>query len=42
MNDAVSEPALAEEFELCAEPVGQRVLAAANHDRPEEQVALVD
>jgi hypothetical protein len=30
MDDAVSEPALVEEFELCAELVGQRALAAAH------------
>jgi hypothetical protein len=41
MNDAVSEPALVEEFELRADVVEQRALAAAHHDRPEEQMTLV-
>src|ERR1035441_10170270 len=42
MNDAVSDPALVEEFELSADLVPQCALAAAHHDRPEEQMALVD
>ena len=42
MDDAVSEPALVEEVELSADVVGQGALAAAHHDRPEEQMALVD
>ena len=42
INDAVCEPALVEELELSAELVGQRPLAAADHDRSEEQMALVD
>ena len=42
VNHAVSEAALVEEFEPCADVVGQCALAAAHHDRPEEQLALVD
>jgi hypothetical protein len=42
INDTVCEPALVEEFELRAELVGQRPRATADHDRSEEQMALVD
>jgi hypothetical protein len=42
MYDAVSEPALVEEFELRVDVAWQCALAAAHHDRPEEQMALVN
>jgi hypothetical protein len=42
VNDAVSEPALIETFELRADVVCQGALAASHHDREQEQMALVD
>jgi hypothetical protein len=42
MNDAVSEPALIEKLELRADGVWQGALAASQHDRAQEQMALVD
>src|SRR2546428_3815014 len=42
VNDAVSEPALIEKFELRADVVWQGALAASHHDRAQEQMALVD
>jgi hypothetical protein len=42
VNDAVSEPALIEKFELRADVVRQGALAASHHDRAQEQMALVD
>ena len=42
VNDAVSEPALIEKFELRADVVWQGALAASHHDRVQEQMALVD
>jgi hypothetical protein len=41
VNDAVSEPALIEKFELNAHVVGQGALTASDHDRAQEQMALV-
>ncbi len=42
VNDAVSEPALIEKFELRADVVWQRALAGTHRDRTQEQMALVD
>ena len=42
VNDAVAKAALVEQFELGTDVVGQGALAAAHHDRAEEQMALVD
>jgi hypothetical protein len=42
VNDAVSEPAFIEKFELRADVVSQGALAASHHDRAQEQMALVD
>jgi hypothetical protein len=42
VNDAVSEPAFIEKFELRADIVWQGALAASHHDRAQEQMALVD
>jgi hypothetical protein len=42
VNDAVSEPAFIEKFELRADVVWQGALAASHHDRAQEQMALVD
>ena len=42
MNDAASEPALIQQFELRTDVVGQCPLAATHQDWPEEQMALVD
>jgi len=42
VNDAVSEPALIEKFELRADVVWQGALAASHHDRAQEQMALVN
>lgn len=42
VNDAVSEPALIEKFELRADVVWQGALAASHHDRAQEQMALID
>ena len=42
IDDAAPEPALVEKFELHADVVGQCALAAAHHDRPQEQMTLVD
>ena len=42
VNDAVSEPVLIEKLELRADVVCQRALAASDHDRAQEQMALVD
>ena len=42
VNDAVSEPALIEKFELRADVVWHGALAASHHDRAQEQMALVD
>ena len=42
VNDAVSEPALIDKFELRADVVGQRALAASHHDWAQEQMTLVD
>jgi len=42
VNDAVSEPALIEKFELRADVVWQGALAASHHDRAQQQMALVD
>src|SRR4051794_7971429 len=42
VNDAVSEAAFIEELELRAHVASQRALAAADHDRAQEQVAFVD
>ncbi|CAB4885409.1 unannotated protein [freshwater metagenome] len=42
VNDAVSEPAFVEEFELHSDVVLQGALAAPHHDRTQEQMTLVD
>jgi hypothetical protein len=42
VNDAVSESALIEKFELRVDVVRQGALAASHHDRAQEQMALVD
>ena len=42
VNDAVSEPAFIEKFELRADVVSQGALAASHHDRAQEQMGLVD
>lgn len=42
VNDAVSEPALIEKFELRADVVWQGALAGTHHDRAQEQMTLVD
>jgi hypothetical protein len=41
VNDAVSEPAFIEKFELRAAIVWRGALAASHHDRAQEQMALV-
>src|SRR3954453_13393789 len=41
-NDAVSEPALIEKFELRADVLWQGALAASHHDRAQEPMALFD
>jgi hypothetical protein len=42
VNDAVSEAAFIETFELRADVVSQGALAAFHHDRAQEQMALVE
>lgn len=42
VNDAVSEPALIEKFELRSDVVWQGALAASHHDGVQEQMARVD
>ena len=42
MNDAVVEAALIEQFELRADAVRQGAFAATNHDRAQEEMALID
>ncbi len=42
VNYAVAEAALVQQLELQADVVGEGLLAAADHDGHEEQVALVD
>ena len=42
VNDAVSEPAFIEEFELRADVVSQGALAASDLDQAQEQMTLVD
>jgi 2-oxo-4-hydroxy-4-carboxy--5-ureidoimidazoline (OHCU) decarboxylase len=41
LNDAVAETAFAEQLELDADAVGERLLATAHDDGREEQVELV-
>src|SRR5215213_8259645 len=41
VHHAVAEPALVQQFELKPDPVGEELLAAAQHDGPDEQVVLV-
>ena len=42
MNEAVSEAALIEQFESRPDVVRQGAFAAANHDRAQEEMALID
>jgi hypothetical protein len=42
VNDAVSEPAFIENFDLGADVVSRRALVASHHYRAQEQMALVD
>jgi hypothetical protein len=42
MNDAVFEAALIEQLELRADVVRQGAFAATDHDRAEEEMALVN
>ena len=42
VDDAAAEAALVQQLELGADAVGQGALAAADEDRDEEQLALVD
>ena len=42
MNHAVAEKAYAQQFELQADTVGERLFAASHQDGRDEQVALVD
>src|SRR6266702_19648 len=41
VHHAVAEPALVQQFELEPGPVGEELLAAAQHDGPDEQVVLL-
>ena len=42
MKEAVLEAALIEQFELRADVVRQGAFAATNHDRAQEEMALID
>jgi hypothetical protein len=41
VNHAVAETALAEQFQVQADTVGEGLFPASHHDRREEQVSLV-
>jgi hypothetical protein len=42
VNHPVAEPAFVQQFELQADMVGERLVAASHHDGHEEQLELVD